>query len=248
MNSPFIPRNRANLIIISGEVEDRYLERLKMEGVIIVKTIPHPNLDTSIAYHPDMVICPIDAQKIVVEPLVYDYYKKELANFNIEVIRGTTLIKNKYPFDIAFNTLINGGYGFHNLKYTDKTILSMTSGSVVDWIDVKQGYTKCSVMIVDEDSIITADRIIADKWSKLGKEVLLIENGFVNLPGHRYGFIGGATGNLGNKSIIISGSLKSHPDFARIYEFLETRNIDLVNLGYDKIYDVGTILAFFYSH
>lgn len=248
MNSPFIPKSEVNLMIINGEVEDSHVVKFRKKGIHIIKTIPHPSLDINIAYHPDMVMCPIDDNKLVIEPLVFDYYKDCLKSYNMEVIRGEKHLLGKYPHDVAYNAMLNGGYGFHLLKSTDKKILCAENSQKIEWVDVKQGYSKCSVMIVDDNSIITSDKSIANKWQELDKAVLLIREGSIHLPGYNYGFIGGATGNFSNNTVIITGDLTNHPDYSKIRKFLEHRHIDLISLGYDKIYDVGTILSFSCSH
>jgi len=245
MISPFIPKNNANLIIISGQVEDKYLKDLKEDGLNIIKTIPHPFLNEKIAFHPDMVMCQVGENKVVVDPDVYDYYHEKLGIYNIEVIRGSTSLKADYPYDIAYNAIINGGYGFHNTKFTDGVLLNRAIDANIKWITVNQGYTKCSVLIVNEDSIITADKKIAMKWNQLGKESLLIQPGHIDLPGFKHGFIGGASGNLSKDKLIIAGNLKNHPNGKEILEFINDKKIGIIDISYEKLYDIGTILAFY---
>ena len=56
---------------------------------------------------------------------------------------------------------------------------------------VKQGYAKCSTVLVNEQACITADTSIAAAVKQCGLDVLQIRPGFVELPGYPYGFLGG---------------------------------------------------------
>jgi hypothetical protein len=58
-------------------------------------------------------------------------------------------------------------------------------------IDVKQGYTKCSVLPVSNNAFITDDISIYNQCVSFGIDVLYVGKGDVSLPGYNYGFIGG---------------------------------------------------------
>ena len=84
---------------------------------------------------------------------------------------------------------------------------------------------KCSIAIVDENSIITYDAGIAKACEGIEDlSVLLVQPGFVRLDGYDTGFIGGTCGRVGDE-LVFNGDLSSHPDFPRILEFNRgTRN------------------------
>jgi hypothetical protein len=70
---------------------------------------------------------------------------------------------------------------------------------------VKQGYTKCSLVVVDEKSVITSDMGLAAALQRFEIDVLLISQGHVALPGLQYGFLGGASGRAGDE-ILFNGT------------------------------------------
>ena len=109
-------------------------------------------------------------------------------------------------------------------------------------IDVRQGYTKCSTVVVDENSIITYDEGIVKACAPYRDlDVLQIAPGFVRLDGFDTGFIGGASGRVGNE-IIFNGDLFSHPDFNSIVSFIEKRGLVCRWFADYKLTDIGSIL------
>ena len=96
-------------------------------------------------------------------------------------------------------------------------------------------------MVVDEDSIITADRGIWKAAARAGVDVLLIERGQVILPGYPYGFIGGASGKVGN-TIIFNGDITRHSDFARIKDFIAERGKEMVWFSEYRLTDIGSVI------
>ena len=112
----------------------------------------------------------------------------------------------------------------------------------MELIDVRQGYTKCSVVIVDEHSIITYDEGIVRACSKYPDlNVLKVSPGFVKLDGYDTGFIGGTSGRVGDE-IIFHGDLFVHPDFQRIVSFIEKRGLTCRWFSDFKLTDIGSIL------
>ena len=112
----------------------------------------------------------------------------------------------------------------------------------VDMIGCRQGYTKCSTVVVDSRSLITADQGIAAACSKAEDlDVLLVQEGHVALEGYDTGFIGGASGRVGDE-IIFNGDLSAHPDFQKIKDFIEERGLECKWLPEYPLTDIGTIM------
>ena len=133
----------------------------------------------------------------------------------------------------------------HNFKYTDEKLKYYLKKENVEFIHVNQGYAKCSMAIIGENSVITADYPIYIKLTKLGIDVLLVQPGYIELEGHTYGFIGGATGNLSKKDIMFSGKFDKHPDKEKVLNFLKKYKKRIVWLSNKKIMDIGTIISLY---
>ncbi len=143
-----------------------------------------------------------------------------------------------YPDNIRYNAACTGRYFIHNLKYTDPDLLKQAAP--MEKIHVSQGYAKCNVVIVDENSIITSDMGIY-KACRKKLDVLLIRPGHVKLRFFPYGFLGGASGRIGSK-LLFNGNLEQHPDFGQITAFITAHNLQPVYFRRYPLEDIGTIM------
>jgi len=149
----------------------------------------------------------------------------------------------EYPKDVLYNACSTGKYFIHTLKYTAHELLAEAERLGLEMINVPQGYAKCSICVVDEDSVITYDRGIAAACALQAPalNVLLVSPGHIELPGYAAGFIGGTGGRIGN-AIIFNGDLAVHPDFALIKEFIESRGLECVWFPDIPLTDIGSII------
>ncbi|MDU5083487.1 DUF6873 family GME fold protein [uncultured Tissierella sp.] len=243
--NPFIPPKSANLAIVDGRIDKEIENNLKRLGLKIIKTIKCHEVHESIAYHPDIVIHPINHNTLIIAPNVFEYYEEMLSNMGIKLIKGEKYLDSKYPEDIAYNVGRLIGAAIHNFKYTDEVLKYHLKKENINFINVNQGYTKCSLAIVGEDSAITGDYPMYEKLRDFGYKVLLIQSGYVSLEGQKYGFIGGTNGSLYNGKSIISGSLNGHPNKDEILNFFIKNNTNLIFLSKKNILDIGTIITLY---
>ena len=155
--NPFIPIKDGNVAIIAGNANSEIIDSLNRLGMHTISTVKCIDVDDSIAYHPDIVIHPINYNTLVIAPNVFDYYQDRLERFNFKLIKGEKKLVGKYPLDIAYNVGRIYGRAIHNFKYTDEVLKFYLKKEGLEFININQGYTKCSMAIVDENSIITAD-------------------------------------------------------------------------------------------
>ena len=114
----------------------------------------------------------------------------------------------------------------------------------LELIPVKQGYAKCSLCIVSENAVITADEGLAYTLCRAGLDVLKIIPGCIRLPGYGYGFIGGCCGKLDAATMAFAGDPLTHPDGKKILSFMERHGVkprNLLGQG-EKLIDIGSIL------
>ena len=198
----FITNERLSLAIVDKRITIDMENKLKNYDINIIKTPSCDDTYNAIKHHPDISVCKLDVNNIVVAPNVYDYYNDILSNYNFNVIKGNSTISKKYPNNIQYNVAILGNYAIHNFKYTDNIILEYLDKFNIKKINVKQGYCKCSICIVDENSIITSDEGIHKEVIKYGIDSLLIEKGYIDLFDLDYGFIGGCSGLISKENYI----------------------------------------------
>jgi len=179
---------------------------------------------SAVSAHPDIYMCKMGADK-----------KASL------FIGDKSQLGFKYPENIKFNAVCLGKYFFHNLKYTSPLLIQAVQELGMEIINVKQGYTKCNTVVVDDGAIITSDTGICKVMSAYNIELLHIQPGHVTLSGFPYGFLGGASGKVGNE-IIFNGNLEKHPDFKQIKEFIESRGLTTKYFTEYTLEDIGSII------
>ncbi len=243
--NPFIPMKFANTVIVDGRIDEEIEGNLNKLGLKVIKTIKCSDVYESIQYHPDIVIHPVNHHTLVIAPNVFDYYEDKLKNMGINLIKGDKFLGSKYPDDIAYNVGRLSRIAIHNFKYTDEVLKYYLKKENIEFVNVNQGYAKCSLAIVDENSCITSDYPMFKKLKSLGFNVLLIQPGHILLEGQKYGFIGGTNGSLSNNQSIISGSLNNHPNKNEIIRFFDENNVELIYLSNKNLLDIGTFIALY---
>lgn len=150
-------------------------------------------------------------------------------------------LADKYPLDVPLNVASLGNTLICNPKTCAKEILIFAKEEGMAIINVNQGYTKCSTLIVDDHAIITEDESIYKAVLDSDEDIdaLLIKKGYVSLPGYDYGFIGGASVTISDK-VFFFGAIQDHPDYDKIKLFIEQHGKHLVQLSSDKqLLDIG---------
>lgn len=215
---------------------------LKRRKIQIIKTIECKECYDAIKYHPDICVCNLGEGNIVVAPNVYEFYSEILIPLGFNVIKGSRYIEKKYPNNIQYNVTMMGRFAIHNFNYTDEKILDYINKKNLIKINVKQGYSKCSICIVDENSIITSDKGIYKSVKQYGIDCLIIRPGNINLFQLDYGFIGGCTGFISKNEIAFLGDVKKHPDYELIKKFIKSKNKEIVSLSKEQLLDLGSII------
>lgn len=150
---------------------------------------------------------------------------------------------NQYPLDVKLNVCTFGSNVIINLNTADKTVVDFYKKNGYNIINVKQGYSKCAVAVIDDCSVITEDEGIYSAVLKHKNiDILKIKKGYVRLNGYDCGFIGGAAGKISDRLMFINGDIKKHPDFDNISAFLKQHNVDYVCLSSAHITDIGGII------
>ncbi len=240
---------------ISAKASQALSDYLESEGYCVVRTEPCPSVPSQISDHPDLIMCRLGISDDA--PIVFG----EPSELGLE-----------YPADIRYNAACTGKFFIHNLAFTAPELLSVVRAKAelgeMTLVDVKQGYAKCSTLIVDERSIITYDRGIAEPCRKAGMDVLLISPGHVRLDGYNTGFIGGCSGRINARisingktkdeikaefeaeivegetkgTIVFNGDLSQHPDCEAITLFIQSKGLECKWFEGWELTDIGSII------
>jgi hypothetical protein len=217
-----------NLVLCSDSADRRLTSYLRSKGRDIVSIHPSGRTYSAVDAHPDIFFCKMGVTE---HPYLFRADPSEVGE--------------KYPYNIRFNAVCLDGYFIHNLTFTSPALLREAKKLGLECIHVNQGYTRCNCVVVDGHSLITADRGILSALKKspdLG--VLPVSQGHVKLDGFEYGFLGGASGRVGDE-IVFNGDLSAHPDYEAIREFIESRGLAVRFFPEYPLTDIGSILTDF---
>lgn len=140
----------------------------------------------------------------------------------------------EYPADCGLNAAIIG----QNIIMNPETVCFKPPADLHP-VNVRQGYSRCNICIVDANSIITSDAGIANAAENQGLDVLFISAGHIHLEGYDTGFIGGCAFKTAQDEIAFTGSTAYHPDAGRISNFLASKGIKPRFLTDDPLFDIG---------
>ncbi|MDR1774609.1 MAG: hypothetical protein LBR30_07075 [Clostridioides sp.] len=231
-----------SLALVDYRVTNLMQKCLKNLNIQIIRSRENKQVHKSINYHPDMSVLNLGNGNIIVEPSLYEGYKELLDKYDFNIIKGESYLTDKYPYDIAYNVAIVGNYAIHNFKYTDKKILDFIEENELEKINIEQGYSKCSICIVDDKSIITSDKGIYNTLKDKNIDCLLIKEGHISLAGMNYGFIGGCSGMVSKDIIAFFGDITKHPDYENINQFVKSKKKNIISLSSEELMDFGSIV------
>lgn len=229
-------------VIVDFRMPEQMREKIRQCGAAVLPSVALPSVAQPLCGHPDIQICFSAPGCAVCAPEVFCYYKPLLQPFGVRVVCGKTRLDRNYPADIAYTVAGVGRYAITLVKQTDPVLLQELERSGKQPLGVSQGYAKCNVCVVREQSIITSDAGIAKAVETAGMDVLRICPGGIALPGYDYGFIGGASGLLPDGRVFFCGDITQHPDFLKIDAFFRARGAEYVFVPELPLTDFGSVL------
>ena len=240
MKEKFLKR-ASSILIIDERMRNIEKEKLKELGYDLVEIKKNPNVYEEISSHVDIFVCKVE-EKIIVEPTVYEYLSKEI---NVE--KGETYIYSEYPKDIAYNLCTIGKKAIHKLDSTDSKIRKELIKNGYELINTKQGYTNCSIAVIDENSAIVTDKGVYNLLKSHKIDALFLdyqpdikllkENCYSN----KQGFIGGAISRI-DENIIIFGDLNKIDIDNKIRNFILKRNLKIIEFKNLDVIDYGGVV------
>jgi hypothetical protein len=240
---PNLPTKDVKVVILDARAPQEMKDMLNKHGITIVQTLAHPDVYSSVAYHPDIMLHHVIDNIVVYAPNTPEKLLTDLNEIGLNMIKGETFLRSKYPNTIAYNIARVGKYAFHNTKYTDPVVKELLNKYGIQMVNVNQGYSKCLTCVVDQNSIITSDMEIYRNATAVGLDVLLIEpDSTIKLEPFDMGFIGGATGLIGKNKLALAGDLKFHKNSEQIMKFLSLKDVHMVMLNDDMLLDLGSII------
>lgn len=224
------------LIIIDIRIPQEAKDNLSRFGELLefsTDKISYP----AISCHPDIFLCQTP-ETLICAPNIPSQYLALFRARNIAYEIGLKKVGQKYPESAAYNCLVNGDSVFHKKEITDLKILEQTRQK--KFIDLNQGYTRCSLIQLPSGICITSDMGIEKTLKKAGIEANYFSPKEILLPEMKHGFIGGALGLYQDKVFAI-GNPKYHPWGEEFISLISNQGLELISLYDGPFVDGGGI-------
>lgn len=229
-------------VIIDNRMRKLEKEQLKKLGYELIEINTSTKLYPEISSHVDIFACKV-RDKIIIEPTQY----QNIIQYAKNSIKGQDEIQEKYPDDIKYNVCTIGKKAIHNFQYTDERLKQELINNNYELINTTQGYTNCSIAVIDDNSAIVSDKGLYKILKFHDIDTLLVENNLdiKLLNGENYsskkGFIGGCITRLGD-SIIVFGDLNKIDIDGRIRDFITSKKIKIIEFKGLDIIDYGGLI------
>ena len=224
--------------LINPRFPREYREKISAFG----KCLPVPEfelLDFPVNAHPDMQAVNIMGRLFI--------HRENTALASLLTSHGISFsvvddkVSALYPGDISLNLFTAGNCLFANTAYASARVLEYAAQKGFRACHVKQGYAKCSSMLLS-GAIVTADTSIHKSAKSEGIQSLLIRSRSIGIEKYDTGFIGGASAEIAPNKIAVFGNILAHPDGDRILAFAKERGADILSLGGGALFDYGGIV------
>lgn len=237
LKNPNLPEGKVTSLICGG-LNRELIDYFEHRGIKLYFTEENETVDKAVSKHADLSVLYLGDGRIIVDR-GQNVLITELEASGLSVTETAAEVGGAYPDDCILNHAIVREHIIGNKKIFDEAVKKECIS--LKAIHTNQGYCKCSVLVVDERSIITDDESIARNASENGMECLLISKGDVFLHGHDYGFIGGASGKISKSEIIFFGKITKHRDYKKIEKFISDRDIRIISFDF-PLTDFGGII------
>ncbi|MFH1752680.1 MAG: DUF6873 family GME fold protein [Candidatus Omnitrophota bacterium] len=232
------------LLIHSAQIPGKYLSGIEtlFPGL---ERIPFPGTQDvypSIRSHPDIFFCQLKNDTLVHSPRVDMSLLSDLRKRGIRLLASSSSPFGHYPNTASLNAARVGRLLLHRQDITDPKLKEVSREEGLTLVGCAQGYTRCSVVPVKEEALITSDMGIEYAANEAGIGTLLVSPCNVILPGEACGFIGGATGILPEGDVLFLGDIRLHPDFKAIEAFLSRYDVGYLYLAGLPLYDAGSLI------
>jgi len=225
------------LIFVDKRAPEQALQNLRKFGEVVEFETRGITYE-AISGHPDIFICQ-SPEKLIVAPNLPDKYFSILKNRKIDFTIGKNPVGAKYPETAGFNAVVTEKFLVHQPGITDPEILKAADKKPI--ISVKQAYTRCNLLFLNNTTAITSDRGIENQLNNHHLNVLYVDPKPVILPGFQHGFFGGTCGMFHNHLVLL-GSLDFHHQGNQIRKFVNEAGVDIAELYDGLLYDGGAVL------
>ncbi len=240
IEKPHLPQGRVRHIIL-GEKYRNLLENALFDNNLCPIWLKNNDfVDKRLSGHCDLMAAHLGNNVLAVSEFLQN--SEFINNNELQEIKLITVPEpqhKQYPYDAGLNFCIIGDKLIYNPKTAEKSVISKLG---YKRLECRQGYTKCSICVADENAIITSDSKIAQIAELNGIDSLLVDESITALDGFEHGFIGGASFKINRNKIAFTGVIKDKTERHRIESFLSKYDTEAVYLTEYELFDIGSAI------
>lgn len=238
IKNPNLPDLMVKTVILNPDLPDEAKRALRSMGIKTLFVSPSSALSKPLMSHTDMLAHYGGARVIFLEQSqTVLFCQLNQINFDVKYIEKELF--PEYPDNVLFNCCVVGNNLICNVKTVSGELLSHYEKLGYNIIHVKQGYSKCSTLIINGNAVISDDISIYKSCIANNIDALYVGKGDIVLNGHNYGFIGGTGGLISPEILAFFGDYTTHKDAKRISAFLEKYRVEVISLCKGKLIDLG---------
>ena len=230
------------LALIGEKADEKIINSLTENGFEALTLPADYRLALPVAHHADMLMLRIN-DTVFCNKEYFDANNSifaRISEYGYTVCPESFEVSNKYPYDIALNQAVISKNIIGKADSCAECVLNYAKKQGYVYHSTNQGYAKCSVLILGDKAVISADDGILMIAKGLGLDTLKIENGIgeIFIDGYDYGFIGGVSAVYGDK-VFFFGSLESHSQRNKITKFCAEHGFSVIELSNSPLCDLG---------
>ena len=229
------------VLIVDERIPSDCERNLMKKGFFLIKLPADKRLGEAVGSHPDTLLFYADGEMITTAEYCEDaaYIFSDIREYKPEIKLNFTSDErsDKYPNDCKLNALVIGRKIFCKSDSISDAIKDFASRRGYEIVHTNQGYAACTVLSFG-NSAITADPGLGELLAEHGINVTIISQGGISLPPYEYGFIGGASGVVGDR-VYFFGNIMSHPDGEMICRAVEDAGYTPLSLSDGPLRDLG---------
>lgn len=239
INTPNIPQSEVTVVAVSDAADEALFHKLSELNIKVIKTLRSDHINV-IDFHTDLFLLNLFNGTLLIDESQKESFVKYLTiGYKLKEISG---IKSPYPSDCGLNCVVMGDKLICNISTIHPAVLSFAEDNHYNIIKVNQGYTKCSVCVINNNALITDDESIYCSCQNNQIDSILISKGSIRLNGFDYGFIGGCTGLIDKNKLLFNGDINYHKDCNKIIDFLNKYKVEPVVIKNRPLTDIGSVI------
>ena len=233
---PLLPESDVTLCAVSEDAVD-IIRLLEERGIAVIRVRKAENLPDMISSHADLQVLPLGDECVAVNEAQEEVISMlEKRGFRVIKVGG---FGKKYPDDCVLNLLPFGDMLIGKRSVIPQELIDLGRFRTVN---VRQGYCRCSSLLLDDQTVLTDDKSIGDTVLNFAKFTIILKQKEILLEGYDHGFIGGSCGKLSEKEIAFAGIIPDSEFGYLLKKELTDHGFFFRELGKEPLRDIGGIV------